>query len=43
MRLLDLIQPHKSGRHFYYWVMLVIALFPIAQIIEAVAKLWAVM
>ncbi len=35
VKALELIQTHKSVRHFCYWILCVIALFPITQVIIA--------
>ncbi|WP_278364577.1 hypothetical protein [Acinetobacter schindleri] len=42
VKALELVQTHKTVRNFCYWIIAVIALFPLAQIIEALAKLLAV-
>lgn len=39
VKALELIQQHKSLRTLYYWTLGVIALYPIAKLIEACAKL----
>ncbi len=42
VKALELVQTHKSVRIFCYWIIFVVALFPIAQIIKALAELLAV-
>ncbi len=42
VKALELVQTHKSVRIFCYWIIFVVALFPIAQIIKAIAELLAV-
>ncbi len=39
VKALELVQQHKSVRIFCYWVLMIIALFPLAKVIEATAKL----
>ena len=36
VKVLELIQTHKTVKHFCYWVVFVISLFPIAKILEAI-------
>ena len=42
VKALELAQERKTVRIFCYWILFVIALFPIAQIIKAIAELLAV-
>jgi hypothetical protein len=39
VKALELIQTHKTVRNFCYCILLVAALFPLAKVIEAAAKL----
>ena len=39
VKALELVQQHKSVRIFCYWILLIVALFPLATVIEATAKL----